>query len=103
MGGQQGACVEECCRALAWDEIVARASKIVTFIDLAGHEKYLKTTVFGLTGCLPDYVMICIGANMGITRMTKEHLGIALALKLPICVVITKVPHWLHALASWLH
>jgi len=78
-------------RALAWDEIVARATKIVTFIDLAGHEKYLKTTVFGMTGCLPDYVMICIGANMGITRMTKEHLGIALALRLPICVVITKI------------
>lgn len=70
---------------------MARATKIVTFIDLAGHEKYLKTTVFGLTGCLPDYVMICIGANMGITRMTKEHLGIALALKLPVCIVITKI------------
>ena len=32
-------------RSLDWREITARASKIVTFIDLAGHERYLKTTV----------------------------------------------------------
>jgi GTPase len=43
----------------------------VTFIDLAGHEKYLKTTVFGLTGHAPDYVMLIIGANAGIIGMTK--------------------------------
>eukprot|EP00656_Telonema_subtile_P033758 TRINITY_DN3763_c0_g1_i1.p1 TRINITY_DN3763_c0_g1~~TRINITY_DN3763_c0_g1_i1.p1 ORF type:complete len:341 (-),score=80.58 TRINITY_DN3763_c0_g1_i1:147-1169(-) len=55
------------------------------------HEKYLKTTVFGLTGHLPDYCMVVVGANMGVTRMTKEHLGIALALKLPVFVVVTKI------------
>lgn len=32
-----------------------------------------------------------IGANMGVTKMTKEHLGLALALKIPIVVVITKI------------
>lgn len=52
----------------------------MTFIDLCGHEKYLKTTMFGLVGLLPDYAMIGVGANMGITRMTKEHLGIALSI-----------------------
>lgn len=31
-------------------EICEQSSKIVTFIDLAGHEKYLRTTLFGLTG-----------------------------------------------------
>ena len=34
-------------------------------MDLCGHEKYLKTTMFGLTGLLPDYAMIIIGLNMG--------------------------------------
>jgi GTPase len=63
----------------------------VTFIDLCGHEKYLKTTMFGLVGLLPDYAMIVIGANMGVSRMTREHLGIALALKIPIFIVITKI------------
>ncbi len=35
--------------------------KVVMFIDLAGHEKYLKTTVFGLTGNFPDYCMMIVG------------------------------------------
>jgi GTPase len=50
---------------------------VLTFIDLAGHEKYLKTTVYGMTGYSPDFVMLMIGANSGIIGMTKEHLGLA--------------------------
>jgi GTPase len=30
--------------------IVKNSDKIITFIDLCGHEKYLKTTIFGLVG-----------------------------------------------------
>jgi GTPase len=74
-----------------WGEIVKRSKKIVTLIDLCGHEKYLKTTMFGLVGMVPDYSMIIVGSNMGISRMTKEHLGITLALKIPFFVVLTKV------------
>lgn len=143
-------------RSLTWADVVARAAKIVTFFDLAGHERYVKTTVFGLTAHAPDYCMLVrlpadvgvvlvlnmvasacvlwraafvlaasvgfgrgnspaaflvllstlcflyacpptlvmglqvIGANMGVLRMTKEHLAIALALKVPVVVVITK-------------
>lgn len=47
--------------------------------------------MFGLVGLLPDYSMIIVGANMGVSRMTKEHLGISLALKVPIFIVITKI------------
>ena len=32
-----------------------------------------------------------IGANAGIVGMTKEHLGLALALNVPVFVVVTKV------------
>lgn len=35
--------------------------------------------------------MLVVGANMGLNRMTKEHIGIAVALKIPIFVVVTKV------------
>ncbi len=76
---------------LSWTKIIEASSKIITFIDLGGHERYLKTTLFGLTGHIPDYVLLVVGANMGIVGMTKEHLGIALALKVPIIVAITKV------------
>lgn len=40
---------------------------------------------------MPDYCMVIVGANMGVSRMTKEHLGIALALKIPLFIVITKI------------
>jgi GTPase len=40
---------------------------------------------------MPDYSMIIVGANMGVSRMTKEHLGISLALHVPIFIVITKI------------
>jgi len=63
----------------------------VSFIDLAGHEKYLKTTVYGLNGCTLDYVFLLVGANMGVSRMTKEHMGIALSLNIPLVILITKI------------
>ncbi|XP_071961231.1 GTP-binding protein 1-like [Antedon mediterranea] len=76
---------------LDWVRICEESSKVITFIDLAGHEKYLKTTVFGMTGHVPDFGMLMIGSNAGIIGMTKEHLGLALALNVPIFVVVTKI------------
>lgn len=66
-------------------------SKVIAFSDLAGHEKYLRTTVFGLLGTSPDYVMLMVAANNGLIGMSREHLGIALALNVPVLVVITKI------------
>ena len=51
----------------------------------------MKTTMFGLVGLMPDYSMIVVGANMGVSKMTREHLGISLALGVPLFVVITKI------------
>jgi GTPase len=75
----------------SWAHIATNSQKLVTFLDLCGHEKYLKTTMFGLVGLMPDYAMIIVGANMGVSRMTREHLGISLALGVPIFFVVTKV------------
>ncbi|XP_049576594.1 GTP-binding protein 1 [Syngnathus scovelli] len=77
--------------SLDWTEICEKSSKVITFIDLAGHEKYLKTTVFGMTGHLPDFCMLMVGSNAGIVGMTKEHLGLALALNVPVFAVVTKI------------
>jgi GTPase len=35
--------------------------------------------------------MLVVGANMGVSRMTKEHIGITMALKIPMFVVVTKI------------
>ncbi len=68
-----------------------KSRRVVALIDLCGHEKYLKTTMLGMVGLVPDYVLIVVGANLGLSKMTKEHLGIALALNLPFFIVMTKV------------
>lgn len=75
----------------SWRNVVESSRSIVTFIDLAGHEKYLKTTIGGLSGCHPDYVMVLVAANNGVSRMTREHLGVAMALQIPLLVVVTKI------------
>eukprot|EP00062_Callorhinchus_milii_P013169 gi/632960961/ref/XP_007896493.1/ PREDICTED: GTP-binding protein 2 isoform X1 [Callorhinchus milii] len=73
------------------EEICESASKMITFIDLAGHHKYLKTTIFGLTSYCPDFAMLVVSANTGIAGTTREHLGLAMALKVPFFIVVSKV------------
>ncbi|XP_025103682.1 GTP-binding protein 2-like isoform X2 [Pomacea canaliculata] len=77
------------CRTI--EEICEKSSKLITLIDLAGHHKYLKTTIFGLTGNCPDFAMLVVSATTGIVGTTKEHLGYALALGVPVIVVVNKV------------
>jgi GTPase len=67
------------------------SKKVLILHDLAGHEKYLKTTIHGLCVNNLDLTCILIGANMGINKMTKEHLGLTISLKIPYIIVITKV------------
>ncbi|KAK7426133.1 hypothetical protein QQZ08_007443 [Neonectria magnoliae] len=78
-------------RKLSWEEIGKRSAKVITFTDLAGHEKYLRTTVFGLLSSSPNYCLLMVAANNGLIGMSKEHLGIALALNVPVMVVVTKI------------
>lgn len=78
-------------RILPWTEIVKQSKKIVTFFDLAGHEKYLRTTIYGLSSMYPDYCLIMVGANMGIVGMTKEHIGLCVSLKIPFIIVVSKM------------
>ena len=37
---------------------------MITFIDLAGHERYLKTTIFGMTGHVPDFAMLMVSEHL---------------------------------------
>ncbi|CAL1137035.1 unnamed protein product [Cladocopium goreaui] len=78
-------------RNTTWQQVVSQSERLVTFSDLCGHEKYLKTTIFGLVGQCPDYTMIIVNANAGFQRMSREHLGIALALRIPFFIVVTKI------------
>lgn len=63
----------------------------ILFIDLAGHEQYLKTTIHGIMGYNIDYIMIVIGSNMGLTKMSIEHLKLIIHLKFKFFIVLTKI------------
>lgn len=63
----------------------------VCFIDLCGHEKYLKTTLFGLNLVKPDCCFLMVGGNMGVSRMTLQHFMTVAALGFKVVVLITKV------------
>ena len=69
---------------------IRNKDKIIEFTDLAGHEKYLKTTIKGISGCLIDYVAIIINANTGIQLMTREHISLVYTLRIPMFIVYTK-------------
>ena len=66
-------------------------NNLITIVDLAGHEAYLKTTIYGLYGLNLDAVCIIIGANMGVSKMTKEHFILAKFLDIPIIFIINKI------------
>ena len=76
---------------VSWKEITSQSDHVITFLDLCGHEKYLKTTMYGVSALMPHYAIILIGTNMGVQRMTKEHLGIVVSLGIPFFIVFTKI------------
>lgn len=71
------------------ERIAEMSSKVCTLYDLAGHEKYLKTTVTGMTGAGLDYACLVIRADKGIQQMTREHLGLCFSLGIPVFCVVT--------------
>lgn len=74
------------------EEICEISSKLITFIDMGGHQKYLKTTVFGLMAMHGHYALLVVSAIGGVyAGTTREHLGLALALDVPIVVVVNKI------------
>jgi len=70
---------------------IRNEDKVIEFTDLAGHEKYLKTTIKGISGCLIDYVAIIINANTGIQLMTREHISLVYTLRIPMFIIYTKI------------
>lgn len=83
-------CDRDYIRFPSWKELTAESNKIITFLDLAGHEKYIKTAVKGFCSH-PDYGMICLGGNKStIDPTTKSHITMCQGTKCPMFIVITK-------------
>jgi len=71
-------------------EIVEQAVKLTIILDLCGQERFLKTTLYGLTAHAPDYALLVIAADAPIGHMTRLHLRLALALRLRVAAVLTR-------------
>ncbi|KAL7637200.1 UNVERIFIED_CONTAM: hypothetical protein RMT77_011912 [Armadillidium vulgare] len=84
---------QTCTRSRDYDDedICKKSSKIVNFIDLAGDQKYIHTTAFGLSGYSPHYAVLVVSAFSGVAPMTEEHISLALAFDVPIIIVVTKI------------
>ncbi|KAK1748974.1 GTP-binding protein 1 [Skeletonema marinoi] len=83
------------------DEIARESYRIVTLMDLAGHEKYLKTTIHGVSSGFADYAIVLVNSRHPPTHMTQHHLNLCCSFGIPIIVVFTKIdgcPE--HALAT---
>ena len=84
---------------------------VITFTDLAGHTKYMKTTIFGLSSDAADFAMLCVDAPSSVGMLlllasnfffpnktifllvdtTREHFSYAITLDVPVFVVINKI------------
>lgn len=72
-------------------QVYLKSTKVLGFVDLGGHERYLRTTLRGVMARAPDYAMLVVAANAGLLRMGREHLGICVALGIPVFAVVTKI------------
>ncbi|VDM25060.1 unnamed protein product [Hydatigera taeniaeformis] len=64
---------------------------MITFLDLAGHSKYQRTTLSGLTTFQPAFCILVVSATTGLTADGLRHARTAVALGLPLVVVLSKV------------
>ena len=72
------------------DEVARESYRIVTLIDLAGHEKYLKTTIHGVSSGMADYSLILVNSRHPPTHMTQHHLNLCCSFGIPVIVIFTK-------------
>jgi elongation factor 1-alpha len=70
------------------DDIPQGSPKVVSLVDLAGHETYLKTTITGVISSYPDHGIVLVAKN--ITKMTREHCSILASMDIPVLFVLTK-------------
>lgn len=73
------------------DEIARESYRIITLMDLAGHEKYLKTTIHGVSSGMADYGLILVNSRHPPTHMTQHHLNLCCSFGIPVVVLFTKV------------
>ena len=65
------------------------STKLLTFIDIGGHEKYSKSLVLGLCSQSPQYALLVISAINNLSKITEQHFKLANLSQIPLIIVIT--------------
>lgn len=78
-------------RANSLDQVTKNSVRLLSLIDLAGHEKYLRSMIYGVSSSLLDYCLVLVNSRSGVTHMTHHHLCIASMLRIPIMLVFSKI------------
>jgi GTPase len=71
------------------EEISELSTKLISFMDLAGHRRYMRTTIQAVSGYAPHFIALVI-ASGNLNQMTIENLQIIKAFKIPFFVILTK-------------
>lgn len=72
------------------EDISELSVHLINFLDLAGHRRYMRTTIQAVSGYSPHFSALII-ASGNLNSMTRENLQIIKAFKIPFFVVITKI------------
>ena len=72
------------------EEISELSTKLISFMDLAGHRRYMRTTIQAVSGYAPHFIALVI-ASGNLNQMTIENLQIIKAFKIPFFVILTKI------------
>mmetsp|Transcript_54637 Transcript_54637/g.61067 ORF Transcript_54637/g.61067 Transcript_54637/m.61067 type:complete len:690 (-) Transcript_54637:411-2480(-) len=73
------------------DEIAKESYRVITLMDLAGHEKYLKTTIHGVASGMADYALILVSSRHPPTHMTHHHLNLCVSFGIHVIIIFTKI------------
>eukprot|EP01126_Amoeba_proteus_P042629 TRINITY_DN4640_c0_g1_i18.p1 TRINITY_DN4640_c0_g1~~TRINITY_DN4640_c0_g1_i18.p1 ORF type:complete len:300 (-),score=79.71 TRINITY_DN4640_c0_g1_i18:1040-1939(-) len=57
---------------MSWGDIIEKSLRVISFLDLAGHARYFKTTTFAMSGQMPDYSFLVIDACTGVSGTTTS-------------------------------
>jgi GTPase len=73
-----------------WGSVFRSSDSIITFIDLPGSAKYIKSTIYGISSYKPDYLFLIMDANED-PRIHNNHLSFCFQCNIPFFVGITKI------------
>lgn len=62
-----------------------------TLIDTCGHQRYMHSTIAGVSGLFPDFGFLIVSPMRSVTDMTKQYMKMLISHNIPIMIIVTKI------------